>query len=207
MARLVATVVTAMIVSACVDVDQLEIEPKEVSLKRKNEGTWLKCIGKNRAGHVAAKVECTWRTGDEKIAVVDKNGKLQGRASGVTTVYARAAGFEAEAAVRIEGVERIEVDPKTITFNVGDEPKAITVKAFTYADHAVNDRAPEFKTQNADVAAIADGNMVFPGQPGETNVNIYVDDVKYELPVTVLPKGKGAASKGHGSKKGSKKGG
>src|SRR5947209_7187456 len=101
----------ALVVLGCNQPNHLEIKPKEVLLKRKNDGTWVQCLGKNRAGHDIPKVACTWKIGDEKIAVIDKDGKLQGRASGQTTVYAKHGDLEAEASVRVEGVERIEVEP------------------------------------------------------------------------------------------------
>ena len=210
MRRLLGSFVAAVLFAGCSSVDHLEIDPKEVVLKRKNEGVWVKCIGKNKANHVVPKVGCSWRIGDEKIAVIDKDGKLQGKTSGTSTVYAKSGQLEAEAIVRIEGVERIDVEPKSMTFNVGEPEREIKVKAFTYGDHLLTDRTPEFKTQNADVAAVADGNKVFPQQPGEAKVLVYVDDVKYELPVTVLPKGKAppaSKDKDNKSKPDSKKGG
>lgn len=208
MKRLIGSFVAAVIFAGCSSVDHLEIDPKEVVLKRKNEGVWVKCIGKNKANHTVPKVGCSWRIGDDKIAVVDKDGKLQGRASGTTTVYAKSGQLEAEAIVRIEGVERIEVDPKNMTFTVGEPEREVKVKVYTYGDHLLSDRTPEFKPQNPDVAAVADGNKVFPQQPGEAKVTVYVDDVKYELPVTVLPKGKAPkATKDTKSKPDTKKAG
>jgi hypothetical protein len=197
-----------LVLAACNSVDHLEIDPKEVVLHRKNDAQWVKCVGKNAANHVIPKTACTWKTSDEKIAVVDNNGKLAGRSSGATTVFAHYGKLEAEAMVRIEAVERVEVEPKSITFSVGDEPKEVAVKAFTWGDHPLSGRNPEFKTQNPDIAAIADGNKIFPGQPGQTHVTVYVDDLKYDLAVTVLPKGKGAPAKGGGDakKKSGKKG-
>ncbi len=204
-----ALLAAACCFTACGGPDHIEINPDQVLLKRKNEGIWVQCVGKNRAGHTLPKLECGWRISNEKIASVDQNGKLVGHASGQTTLYATHGKLEAEAPVRIEAVERIEVVPNSLTFNVGDPQKSVTVKAFTYADHPLDtakDRKPEYKTQNPDIAAVADVDQIFPGQPGQTTVTIYVDDMKYELPVTVLPKGKAAASKGGASKKGGKKG-
>lgn len=175
----------------CIKVEYLEIQPKDIGLRRKNDAIWVKCLGKNRAGHEVPKVKCAWSVADEKIAVVDADGKLSGRTAGQTTLIAKGMGLEAEAMVRIESVERIEIEPAALEFVPGAEPRAVAVRAYTYGNRRLTDRKPEYRTQDPEVASLAD-EKIWPGQPGETTVKIYVDDESVELPVRVLARGAAA---------------
>ncbi len=180
-------VASILFLAACTRLDHLEIDPKEVVFKRKVEGTWVKCVGKNKANHVVPKVKCTWSIKDEKIATVDKDGKVSAKAAGQTTLTAQSDRFEAEAVVRVESVEKLVVEPASLTLTEGGEAKALKVTATTYADRVINDAKPQYRTENPDVAALAD-EKIWPGKPGSTKVKVIVETESVDVPVTVKPK-------------------
>lgn len=128
----------------------------------------------------------TWKSGNEKIAKVDANGKVTGISAGKTVVYASAkdGGHRGYCEIEvIHMVKSLSVTPIRLDLDMGDGaqltatvlPENALVKKLTY------------KSNNAAIATVSDTGYVSAKGVGETQILITtVDGGKAELvPVKV----------------------
>jgi hypothetical protein len=172
---------------ACERIDYIELVPSEVIFKQPNNSAWMeaKCMARNGVRAVKARVE--WSVGDPAVAKVDNKGLLTPVADGDTEVIARVGDVEARVPVRVIYVERIEVEPKSLTLTEGDDAATPTVRAFRKDGKPITDRTTTLKSNDQKVVQVVGGGSLLPLDPGTTTVDVQVDGAKASISVTVQP--------------------
>lgn len=169
----------------CERVDYIELSPSDIVFKQPNNQVWMEARCMARNGVRAVKARVGWSVADPSVAEVTDKGQLRPKASGDTEVIARYGDVEARAPVRVVYVERIEVEPTSLTLRPGQEAVAVQVKAFGKKGQPIVDRAVTLASQNRAVVQIVGDGAILPLDPGSTTVEVQVDQVKATVQVVV----------------------
>src|SRR5262245_46341544 len=98
-----------LLLSGCEQIDFIEIAPKDLVLRQKNNQIWLQAHAKSHTGTAYPKTTVNWSVKDPSVAVVDETGKLTPVKSGATEVVAQVGKVTASAPVQVLFAEKIEV--------------------------------------------------------------------------------------------------
>jgi hypothetical protein len=175
---------------ACERVDYIELLPSELEFKAHGQQQYVetRCMARN--GVRAVKARVSWTVKDPSIASIDSQALVKPLASGETELIARLGDIEARVPVRVLFVERIEVEPKVLVLTEGQESMPLTVKTFGKGDRLYTDRIATLKTGNQAIARTVtnphgSGSAILPLDPGETTVEVQVDEIKASVQVRV----------------------
>lgn len=182
---LIAASLGSLLLVACEKVDYIEISPSDVEFKQANNSQYLegRCMARN--GARATQTHVKWSVKDPAIAAISPKGLLTPVASGETEVIATVRDVEARIPVRVIFVERIEVEPKTLTMKEGQEAGSVAVKAFGKNGKLITDRSVSLVSKNKNIAQIVGNGGILPLDPGEGTVEVSVDGVKSSISVVV----------------------
>lgn len=129
----------------------------------------------------------TWDSDNEKVATVDKNGKVTAVGNGVavitaTTVY---GGYTASCRVTVTtAVEGVTLDRETAAIYI-DETLDLTA---TVSPELASDKSVTWKSDNQDVATVDQNGRVTPINRGMAVITVTTEDGSYtaECTVTVM---------------------
>lgn len=175
--------------AACAKVDYVEIEPSQVTLKRRGEGIWLRAKPKSRNGVYYPRLPVEWSIDNPKVAKVDGSGQLTALGYGHAVVTAKAGGQSATVDVDVDTVETVRITPNKVEMKVDDEAFHPEVEPLDGAGHVLHGRNIEMKAADENVADV-DGEQVWPVGPGHTVVTVRADDATATIDVTVTGTGK-----------------
>ena len=175
-----------LLLSACSDVAYIEMTPGQVVFKQANNQVWMQAKCMSRQGVFAPKARVSWSVKDPAIAKVSEKGELSPLKSGATEVIARYQEVEGRVPVSVLFVEKIEVEPKTVTVKEGAEAVSLKVKAFGADGQQITDRGVVFNVHDKLVAQVVGGGTQILGlDPGTTAVDVSVDAVKTSVTFVV----------------------
>ncbi len=177
--------VSLVLFAACEKIDYVELAPSEVVFKQPNNQQWMEAKAMARNGVRAVKARVAWSVGDGAIAKVDAKGLLTPVADGDTEVIARVGDVEARVPVSVIYVDRIEVEPKTLTIKEGAEAVKVSVKAFRKNGKPITDRSTTLTAKDKTIAQIVGDGAILPLDPGTTTVDVQVDGARASLTVIV----------------------
>lgn len=194
MRRLFALLPIAALGAACAGPDHIEIEPKEVVLKRPKETTPLRGKVMNRRGTHWADKRPKWQSGDEKVATVDEMGVVSAVGNGRTTLTATYGDLKAEVPVEVKLVESLMAEPAEITLPPDSEgPTHLKVTVVGPGGKPLTDRAIRYMSMDESVATIDGAGGVWSQNAGETLVKAIADE--HEVAVKVKVEAPKAAAK------------
>lgn len=176
---------SVLLVSACEKIDYIEIEPTEVIFKAPNAEKFLEAKPMARSGARATRTKVGWSIADPSVAAVDAKGRLTPVGDGETEVIAKIGDVESRAKVQVIYVDRIEVEPKTITLKEGQESQHVKVNVFRKNGKALTDRRAMFSSADRKIVQIVGDNALLPLDPGTTTVKIQVEGATASLEVIV----------------------
>jgi hypothetical protein len=180
---------------ACARVDYVEIEPNQVTLRRRGEGMWLRAKAMSRNGVYYPRLPVTWSSDNPKACTVDSVGRITAVGSGHAVITADVSGHKASVDVDVEVVERVQIEPATVTLAedaAAFHPKVLPLDA---EGHELRGRTIDMKAADPNVIDV-DGENLYPVAPGHTLVTVRADDRKADIDVTVVAKGKAGAKAG-----------
>ena len=187
--------------AACARVDYVEIEPNQVTLRRRGEGQWLRAKPMSRNGVYYPRLPVTWTSDNPKACSVDSVGRITAVGSGHAVITAEVSGHKASVDVDVQTVERVQIDPATITMARGRR-RSFTLKIVPLDGdgHELRGRTIDMKAADPNVIDV-DGENLYPVSPGHTLVTVRADDRKADIDVTVVAKGKAGVKAKTGAKK------
>ena len=175
-----------LLLCACENVSYIEMAPSQVVFKQSNNQVWMQAKCMSRQGVFAPKARVTWSVADPTIAKVSEKGELSPLKSGQTEVIARYQDVEARVPVSVIYVERVEVEPKSLTLKEGDPAVTLNVKAFGPGGQPITDRSVVFTTGDKQVAQVVGGGKeILPLDPGSTVIDVQVDGIKTSVTLVV----------------------
>jgi hypothetical protein len=178
--------------AACARVDYVEIEPNQVNLRRRGEGQWLRAKPMSRNGVYYPRLPVTWTSDNPKACSVDSVGRITAVGSGHAVITAEVSGHKASVDVDVQTVERVQIEPATVTMAedaAAFHPKVIPLDG---DGHELRGRTIDMKAADPNVIDV-DGENLYPVSPGHTLVTVRADDRKADIDVTVVAKGKAGA--------------
>lgn len=182
---------------ACAGPDHIEIEPKEVVLKRPKETIALRGKVMNRRGNHWADKRCDWLSSDASVATVDAMGVVTAHKSGRTLLTASYDGLKAEVPVEVTLVEELRAEPaELVLFTDSEDSTKIRVTVLGPNGKALSDRSIRYLSNDEKVATIDGGGGVWTHNPGETLVRAVCENhevtvkVKVEAPKPVPKAGR-----------------
>jgi hypothetical protein len=181
--------------AACSRVDYVEIEPNEVTLRRRGEGMWLRAKPMSRNGVYYPRMQVTWSSDNPKACSVDSVGRLTAVGSGHAVITAEVAGHKASVDVDVQTVERVAIEPSTVTLLEDAPAFHPKVMPLDGDGHELRGRTIDMKAADPNVIDV-DGENLYPVSPGHTLVTVRADDRKADIDVTVVAKGKPGAKPG-----------
>ena len=175
--------------AACARVDYVEIEPNDVTLRRRGEGMWLRAKPMSRNGVYYPRLQVTWSSDNPKVCSVDSVGRLTAVGSGHAVITAEVSGHKASVDVDVQTVERVAIEPSTVT--LAEDAPAFHPKVMPLDGdgHELRGRTIDMKAADPNVIDV-DGENLYPVAPGHTLVTVRADDRKADIDVTVVAKGK-----------------
>lgn len=179
---LIAVAITAL--TGCDNVEYIKVEPEHVTLRTKNDNVWMKALGKSQTGRDYPKAGMTWSMKDESIAKVDATGRVTPLKSGQTQLVVKHGDVSASVPVMVLFAEKIEVEPKSLTLKQGEDGQEIKVKVFDFRGRQLKDRTATFQAKDKKIVSTA-GSKAFPLDPGKTQVEVRIEDLKQFVDVTV----------------------
>lgn len=192
MRRLLAFLPVLML-AGCLNPDHIELEPKQLTLSRRGDQVWVHAIFLDNRGKQYPRQETHWTSSNDKVASVDnrdKPGNVVAVGPGHATITVTGDNLSAELPVDVVTVEGLKVSPQPIKMTVDGERVAVQAVALDYQGHPLRDRKPHMKCANEKICN-SDGDGVWPaGDPGETTVEISIDDKSITVPV-IVEKGSG----------------
>ena len=190
-------VVVPLLLAGCLNPDHIEMEPSQLTLHRRGDEVWLHAVFKDNRGKQYPKQETSWSSSNDAVAKVDnkdKPGNVVAVGPGHATITVTGAGLSAEVPVDVITVEGVKVSPTAIKMTVDGERVPVQVVALDHQGRPLKDRKAHMKCANEKICN-SDGDGVWPaGDPGETTLEVSIDDKTLTVPVTV-EKGAGAAKK------------
>lgn len=174
----------ALLFVGCDNVQYIQVDPQNVSLRTKNDNVWLHAVGKSQTGRDYPKAEMSWSVKDPSIAQVDQTGRVTPVKSGATELVVKHGDVKASIPVEVLFAEKLTVEPTQLTLKVGDDGQDLKVRVFDYRGKELKDRSATFQVKDGKVANMG-GNKVFPGDPGKTQVIVRAEDATATVDVTV----------------------
>lgn len=177
-----------VLLAGCLNPDHIELEPKQLTLNRRGDEVWVHAVFKDNRGKQYPKMETRWTSSNEAVAKVDttqKPGNVVAVGPGHATVTVEGGGLTAELPVDVVTVEGLKVNPPMIKMTVDGERVPVQAIALDHQGRPLRDRKAHMKCANEKICN-SDGDGVWPaGDPGETTVEISVDDKSMKVPVVV----------------------
>ncbi len=177
------------LISGCQQPEFIELTPDALEFSQRGEAKALRARALTHTKVALPNEKFSWSSKDDSIATVDADGKVTAVKSGQTEVVAKSGDVRATAPVEVRFVEKLVVTPREIILKEGDEAVELKVEAFDYRGKLIKGRSPTFRSKNLAVAAMGQ-NAVFPYGPGETVVEVRVDDLVESIEVKVAKSGR-----------------
>jgi hypothetical protein len=193
-ATLLPSAVAVVLISAsCSRIDYLEIEPAQANLQRRGETIWLRAKAMSRNGMYFPRAAIAWSCDNPRAVSIDGAGRVTGVGPGHALCTANSGGSSASVDVDVQTVERVHIDPPSVTLYEEDEPFRPKIAALDENGHELRGRVIDMKSKDEHVANV-DGEKIYPVAPGQTQVTVRADDRTQVLDVTVV-KGKAKPKK------------
>jgi hypothetical protein len=180
----------------CLKPDHIEMEPQSLTLNRRGDQVWVRAIFKDHQSRVYPKEHTVWASSDPKVATVDnkeKVGNVVATGPGSCTVTVKNDdGLEAELPVTVATVEKIKVAVATVELELvdGENPHVpLVAQGLDVNGKWLKDRKPHYKCLNEKICNSDGDNIWAAGDPGESEIEVSVDDLMVKIPV-VVTKGK-----------------
>jgi hypothetical protein len=181
-------------VAACARVDYIEIEPNQVTLRRRGEGLWLRAKPMSRNGVYYPRLPVVWSSDNPKACSIDGVGRITAVGPGHAVISAEVYGHKATIDVDVQTVEKVRIDPTTVTLAEDAPAFHPKVAPLDVDGHEVRGRTIDMKAADPNVIDV-DGENLYPVAPCHTIVTVRADDRNGEIDVTVVGKGKAAKAK------------
>lgn len=171
-----------------VDVARVEIEPAAPSVIA-GQTLSLRATLLDGLGNALTGREVQWSSADPSIVGVDGEGRVTGITVGSARVLASADGQQGEATVTVQPkpVAAVEIAPAALQLVV-DESVALAARPLAADGEALTDRAVEWQTENAAVAAVDAAGVVLALSPGSTRILAISEGVAGAASIEVAPK-------------------
>jgi hypothetical protein len=175
-----------IVLSACSQVEYIEIEPARVTLRSKNDGVWLRGRAMSHTGVHYPSARVGWSVEDPSIATVDEAGRLKPVESGETRVVGRYGKITATVPLEVIFSAKLVVEPRSLELVEGGEAQELSVRVFDKNGRELKDRTPTFQSTNANVVRMGQ-NAAFAVAAGEAKVEVRVDELVETVDVKVKP--------------------
>lgn len=140
-------------------------------------------VSADKLADAVGKLELTWTSADESVAIVDANGAVTGVAGGETTITVATTDGKLSASVKVNVKVPLEdVDVEDIELTTLDKDEAIAFELVP--DNAMAEDI-EFAIADEAVATVEDGKITAIAA-GETELTITVGDITKTVKVKVL---------------------
>ncbi|MBX5483135.1 MAG: Ig-like domain-containing protein [Myxococcaceae bacterium] len=183
-AAAVAVIAAAAFAASCARADYIEITPDIATLKQKNNSVWLIAHVKSQNGREYPQVTVSWSVKDPSVATIDETGKLTPLKSGRTEAVASYGDVKASIPVEVLFAEKMKVEPASLELVQDGDPVDLNVTVYDYTGRPLKDRTPTFRSLDTKVVTMG-SNAVHPGDPGTTQIEVRVDELKQLVDVTV----------------------
>ncbi len=127
------------------------------------EGTTLQATARTQAGAVVQGVSIAWTSGNDLVATVDAQGRVDGVSPGSVTITARADGRSGTATIVVQPrpVTLVTIAPTLDTLRVGD---IVTLVATRFDDRGdESSAAVEWSSDDPTIATAENASAVGPG--------------------------------------------
>jgi len=179
-------------IAACARVDYIEMEPNQVTLRRRGEGMWLRAKPMSRNGVYYPKLATTWSSDNPKACSVDSVGRITAVGPGHATITAEVSGHKASVDVDVETVETVRVEPSTLVLSETAPAFHPKIVALDGDGHELRGRTIDMKAADPNVIDV-DGENFYPVATGHTVVTVRADDRNAQIDVTVVTAAQAAA--------------
>ncbi len=175
-----------LLLCGCDNVAYIELTPGQVVFKQPNNQVWLQAKCMSRQGVYQPKARVSWAVRDPEIAKISEKGELSPLKSGQTEAIAKYQDVESRVPVSVLFVERVEVEPKSLTLKEGDAAVRLSIKAFGANGVPITDRTAVLNSRDKQVAQIVGGGAeILPLDSGSTTIDVSVDGVKTSVTLVV----------------------
>jgi len=172
------------ILSACEQIDYLELSPKELKLLQKNNEIWLSARAKSHTGVEYPRARIEWSVADASIVQIDSKGLLKPLKSGRTQITARTGTVSASLPVEVLFSEKLVLEPNPLLLVEGGSPVEIEPTVMDYLGRKLTDRVVIFRSKDKNVVSMGQ-NAAFPMAEGRTTIEVTVGELKQLLQVVV----------------------
>ena len=170
-------------VSACKQVDRIEVEPKSLALKEAAKKESLNVRAVTKDGEPVEDVKFEFTSSDPKVATVDARGTVAAVKSGSATVEVKGKEKSAKVPVEVSIPAAIAVKgPITLTGLGSTAPVEATVQ--DDAGRPVSDAAVEFSSADPNIAEVS-GKTVTAKGVGTTSLTATSGALRQQIEVTV----------------------
>src|SRR5512144_624092 len=132
MARVPATLLAAgAALLGCQSVARIEVDPAAVQLWARGQSARVRAVALAGNGRTLPEKICAWTSSDPRVASVEPAGNLvvvTAAGPGTARVRCRAGGAEAEVAVSVRVLSRVEVSPARAELKLLDEPRPLALE-------------------------------------------------------------------------------
>jgi hypothetical protein len=165
----------------------IDLDPKEHTFKRVGEDVWWTAKVRTRNGKFIHRDTVAWSSSDSKVVTIDDKGRAKSVGPGHATIIAKVQEVISEAAVDVQGVSKVTLEPvEGLTLEARGEGKPIVVKCYDLAGHIATDRHPIARCVNEDICRVF-GEEVRGVDSGETILEATCEGQKASVSIKVTP--------------------
>ncbi|MCR4717417.1 MAG: Ig-like domain-containing protein [Lachnospiraceae bacterium] len=140
----------------------------------------------NYTGYEPSNKEVSWESSDDKVAVVDNDGKVTGVSGGTATILCRADEGQVTATCTVEvyqAVTRIDLSNTSMELNVGGEA---VLEAFVYPATASNQKVT-WESNKPDIVSVTEDGVITANELGDPVViTAYIVDKDSTIKATCI---------------------
>lgn len=164
----------------------VSISPASADLSSFGETLQLTAAVADQNGQAMAGASVGWATSDNSVATVSGGGLVTAVQNGSATVTATSGSAAGTASVTVvQRVARIDVSPDAHTFAALGDSVQLAAAPFDANDHAVDDAAVTWSSEDDAVATVDAGGLVTAAGNGTANINAQADAATGAAAVTV----------------------
>ncbi|WP_224246207.1 Ig-like domain-containing protein [Hyalangium gracile] len=180
----VMVVAVLALASACKKAEQIQVEPKSVSLASAGQKETLKATALTKDGQPVQDVKFEFSSSDKNVATVDAQGTVIAVKSGSASVEVKAGELNAKVPVEVVIPGSIAIKTGPIALTGLGTTATIDAQVQDDAGRPIQNAAIEYASADANVAEVS-GNTVTAKGVGTTSVTATSGALRQQIEVTV----------------------
>jgi uncharacterized protein YjdB len=176
------------------DIVAVAISPGSASLAKANQTAQLTAISIDRNAMAVPDRTHTWKSGNERVAVVDATGKVTAKGDGQAMITATDAETEGDsngpmsavARISVSLPTRLEIIPTALTLKTGEPPVTLRARVLDGRGVELPGKTVTWSVDKPLVSVTADGKVTASGV-GTATITGMSEGLTHTAPVIVTP--------------------